>query len=80
MLVLSFWDPQNRRPTVDLFAEYPLDFESLYRDSLLVPLATVNVRVASIDHLIAIKQAAGRPKDLDDVNRLAELRGSKNQP
>jgi predicted nucleotidyltransferase len=80
MLVLSFWDPQNRRPTVDLFAEYPLDFESLYGDSLLVPLATVNVRVASIDHLIAIKQAAGRPKDLDDVNRLAELRGSKNQP
>jgi hypothetical protein len=78
MVVLSFWDPQNRLPTVDLFAEYPLDFDALYEESLLMPLATTGVRVASIDHLIAIKQAAGRPKDLDDVDRLAELR--RKQP
>ena len=25
LLVLSFWDPENRGPTVDLFAEYPMD-------------------------------------------------------
>jgi hypothetical protein len=77
MLVLSFWDPQNRRPTVDLFANYPMDFEVLYGDSLLLPLTTTHVRVASLDHLIAIKRAAGRPKDLDDVNRLGELREKK---
>jgi len=51
-----------------------MDFEVLYENSLLLPLATTNVRVASLDHLIAIKQAAGRPKDLDDVVRLSELR------
>jgi hypothetical protein len=77
MLVLSFWDPQNRRPTVDLFADYPMDFKALYEDSLLLPLATTTVRVASVAHLIAIKQAAGRPKDLDDVSRLTELRGKE---
>jgi len=43
-------------------------------DSLLLPLATTTVRVASVDHLISIKRAAGRPKDLDDADRLAELR------
>lgn len=80
MLVLSFWDPQNRRPTVDLFAQYPMDFEILYRDALLLPLAGTNVRVASVAHLIAIKQAAGRPKDLDDVKRLAELSETRNTP
>jgi predicted nucleotidyltransferase len=73
MLVLSFWDPQNRRPTVDLFADYPMDFELLYANSLLLPLAAATVRVASTEHLIAIKRAAGRPQDLDDANRLAEL-------
>jgi hypothetical protein len=77
MLVLSFWDPQNRRPTVDLFANYPMDFELLFRDSLLLPLATTTVRVASLDHLISIKRAAGRAKDLEDVDRLAELRDRK---
>ncbi len=75
MVVLSLWDPENRRPTVDLFADYPMDFELLYKDSMLLPLGATTVRVASIDHLIAIKRAAGRPKDLDDANRLAGLRG-----
>jgi predicted nucleotidyltransferase len=74
MLVLSFWDPQNQRPTVDLFAAYPMDFEVLYKDSLLLPLSATTVRIASIEHLIAIKRAAGRTKDLDDANRLSELR------
>ncbi len=73
MLVLSLWDPQHRRPTVDLFAEYPMDFELLFRDSMLLPLATTSVRVASIAHLIAIKRAARRPRDLDDADRLAAL-------
>ncbi len=73
MLVLSFWDPQNQRPTVDLFADYPMDFEVLYAHSLLLPLAATSVRVASVEHLIAIKRAAGRSKDLDDANRLADL-------
>jgi hypothetical protein len=75
MVVLSLWDPENRRPTVDLFADYPMDFEVLYKDSKMLPLGSTAVRVASIDHLIAIKRAAGRPKDLDDANRLADLRG-----
>jgi hypothetical protein len=75
MVVLSFWDPQNRRPTVDLFAEYPMDFNDLFNDSLLMPLAGTTVRVASVEHLVAIKRAAGRPKDLDDVERLRKLAG-----
>jgi len=46
-------------------------------DSLLLPLAMTTVRVASVDHLISVKRAAGRPKDLDDADRLAELRDRK---
>jgi len=75
MLVLSFWDPAHRRPTVDIFCEYPMDFETLYRDSRVMPLTGSQVRVASVDHLIAIKGAAGRPKDLEDAARLAEMAG-----
>ncbi len=74
MVVMSFWDPDNRRPTVDLFADYPMDFELLFRDSLLMTLTSTPVRVASLEHLITIKQAAGRHKDLDDATRLIALR------
>jgi len=74
MVVMSFWDPENRRPTVDLFTEYPMDFDLLFRDSELVALTSGTVRVASLEHLIAIKQAAGRPKDMDDAAHLIELR------
>jgi hypothetical protein len=76
----EFFDPQNRRPTVNLFAQYPMDFEILYRDSLLLPLSGTNVRIASVAHLITIKQAAGRPKDLEDVKRLAELSETRSSP
>jgi hypothetical protein len=77
MVVMSFWDPENRRPTIDLFAEYPMDFEDLFRHSVLMPLSSTEVRVASVEHLIAIKQATGRPKDLDDAARLIELRDAR---
>jgi predicted nucleotidyltransferase len=75
MLVLSFWDPQHRHPTVDLFADYPMEFEALYAQALLLSLVGTTVRVASVEHLIRIKRAAGRPQDLVDANRLAELSG-----
>jgi hypothetical protein len=78
MLVLSFWDPENRRPTVDLFVDYPMDFVLLFASSSLIPLTDAKIRVASVDHLVDIKQAAGRPKDLEDVRRLLALRASSS--
>jgi hypothetical protein len=39
------------------------DYESLRAASSVVVLGDVSVRIASIDHLIAMKRAANRPKD-----------------
>jgi len=71
MVVLSFWDPQNRCPTVDVFTEYPMDFEKMFAASVLMSLAGADVRVASIGHLIELNRAAGRPRDLADARHLA---------
>lgn len=73
LVVLSFWDPENRCPTVDLFAEYPMNFETLFAKSVTVSLSGTDVRIASVAHLVDIKRAAGRPRDLEDVVRLTEL-------
>ncbi len=77
MVVLSFWDPQNRCPAVDVFAEYPMDFEKLFSAAVLMPLSGTAVRVASIPHLIDLKRAAGRPRDLEDVARLEQVHVGK---
>jgi len=76
MEVFSFWDPDNRRPTVDLFLESPVPFDELWRDAALVELGDVSVRVASIAHLIRLKEIAGRPQDLQDIERLRTLPAS----
>jgi hypothetical protein len=73
MEVFSLWDPQNRRPTVDIFSQPPIPFEELWRDAVAVEVGTLTVRVASIEHLIRLKESVGRPKDLDDIARLRQL-------
>lgn len=72
MQVLSFWDTKRQRPDVDIFVEYPLDFEELYTQSVPTALGRVTCRVASTEHLIQMKQKAGRPKDLNDIVELRE--------
>jgi hypothetical protein len=39
-------------------------YADLAADAVAVEIAGVRVRVASLDHLIAMKEAAGRPKDV----------------
>jgi predicted nucleotidyltransferase len=74
MRVFSLVDPENPLRAVDLFAEHVLDFDELWVRSEEIPLRGISVRVASISHLIELKRLAGRPKDLEDVKRLEEIR------
>jgi predicted nucleotidyltransferase len=49
----------------DLYAE-------LDREALSGSVEGVSVRVCGLDHLRAMKRAAGRPQDLEDLRRLGE--------
>jgi hypothetical protein len=80
MQVMSFWDPSAERPDVDLFVDYPLDFESLYTDSDDVALQRTHCRIASAAHLIRMKQAAGRDKDLSDIRALHDCEQARPKP
>jgi len=48
-------------------------YKTLRRRATRMPLGGGEVLVAAIGDLIAMKEGAGRPKDLDDVERLAAL-------
>ena len=73
MEVFSLWDSTNRRPTVDVLLACPIPFTKLLNDSVIVTLGAVQIRVASIAHLMDMKQQTARPRDLEDVERLRLL-------
>jgi len=58
---------------VDLFVEAPFDFEQGHARSVEVQLDTASTRVVSLQDLLAMKRAAGRPQDLADVEALEAI-------
>lgn len=73
MQVLSFFDPHHPAREVDVFVAYPLDFDLLVAGAVPTQIGDRTVPVASRNHLIEMKRAAGRPRDLDDVEALEQL-------
>ena len=73
MVVFSMFDPGDPLRQVDLFVEPPMDFEALWERSQVVDVGDVRVRIASIEDLIRMKTAAGRPQDLADVEALEQI-------
>jgi hypothetical protein len=70
MQVFSFWDSTASRPTVDVLLDPVVPFDELWADAAMVSIGSYSIRIASIAHLIRMKEAAGRPQDRPDVERL----------
>jgi hypothetical protein len=63
---------------IDIFVESPLPFDDLYRRASLAKIGSADVPIAAIDDLIAMKRAAGRPRDVEDIDTLLRLK-EKNE-
>jgi hypothetical protein len=71
MKVLNFFSDRHRETNVDVFVSEPFEFEREFADALRGDLAPgVGVRFVSLPTLIAMKERAGRPRDLDDIQHL----------
>lgn len=80
MRVFTFVDPRNTLLLVDCFAEDIVPFSTLWQNSIVMPLASTTVRVASIPDLIALKRRAGRAQDLHDIEALEEIQRRRKEP
>ena len=61
---------------IDLLGEIPGvgSFDELWSRSVVIHIGGRPVRVASLDDLISMKRAAGRPQDLHHLNELLALK------
>jgi hypothetical protein len=74
MTVFSLSSPEHAATEIDLFAQVPLDFGRAYASAVRMEIAPdIPATFVSLDDLIALKQRAGRPQDLQDVERLKRL-------
>jgi hypothetical protein len=77
MTVFNLYDPNDPLRSVDLFVEAPIPFDQLWSRSELIGLPGGDVRVASLEDLIAMKKKAGRPVDIADIEALEALRNER---
>ena len=73
LTVFTLWSPEHPATEVDLFVREPFPFEAARARAVIADLGDVEVPVACIDDLVALKRAAGRPKDLEDIRVLEAI-------
>lgn len=76
LTVFSLWSDQHPSTEVDLFAESPVDFNQAFSRSMTALIGRHQIHFASIDDLVTMKRAAGRPKDLLDIEELLRIKDS----
>ena len=73
LMVFSLWSPLMPATEIDLFVREPVPFEEAWSRVVHADLGGVDVPVASLSDLIALKRNAGRPKDLLDAEELEKI-------
>ena len=66
--------PQLAGVTIDVLLFPPVDFAGMTARAVEYDVAGTAIRVVSIDDLIALKQAVGRPIDLSDIEHLQRIK------
>lgn len=71
--VFSLWHPDLPGFEVDLFVEVPFDFDEVWRRRVEVELEGTTTFIVALDDLMVLKRAAGRARDLEDIEALEDL-------
>lgn len=74
LTVFSLYSPQHALTEIDLFVEPPLEFETAYPRAIRKEVAPgVVATFIGLQDLRRLKQRAGRPQDLLDLEKLKSL-------
>lgn len=79
MVVLQMWSDTHRETPIDIFVYEPFDFDTEYARAFIgTDPGDPPARFASIPALIRMKQEAGRPTDMLDIDKLREIERLKD--
>ncbi|MEK6727970.1 MAG: DUF6036 family nucleotidyltransferase [Candidatus Omnitrophota bacterium] len=70
MKAFNFYKGERTYEEVDIIIDSPVDFKDAIRDAVKVKAAGLNLTVISPKKFIEMKKAAGREKDLKDIEDL----------
>jgi len=71
MLVFPLWNPDAPTLIIDVFVKSPFDFDGEYKKAVWIDFDDeLTIPFVARDSLIRMKQEAGRPKDMDDIEHL----------
>lgn len=73
MTVFSLFNPSNPMLSIDVFVHHPIPYAALRSRAERMVIDSVPVYICSIDDLVALKQQAGRPQDLLDIEKLRRI-------
>ncbi len=75
LTVFSLFSTQHPKTEVDLFVEAPLDFNRAYEAAMRWDVTpNLSATFVSLEDLLSLKRHAGRPRDLEDIERLTAVR------
>ena len=74
LLAFALQGVEAQATVLDVLIAPEIPFADLRRDAAEVDVGPYRIRLASIDHLIAMKSASGRSKDALDIEELNKLR------
>lgn len=78
VLVFRVFSDQHPTARIVLFIKPPLDFAAAFQRAAVLEVSpTVQASFVGIEDLISLKKLAGRPLDLDDVEKLNFLQAEK---
>lgn len=73
MKVFTVYNPRDPLEHIDIMIDHVVDFSTLYKNRVMMKLREIEIPVAGIPDLIVLKEAAGRGRDMIDVEALKKI-------
>lgn len=79
IFILTFIHRKDPFKLIDVFVREPIKFSCLYRSVKRIKTGKTTIPVVSINHLLRMKEIAGRSKDTMDAVFLREIKRSRGK-